>query len=284
MNKKQSTIESLTHEEFKKIMVSIKQDIKTTQIRTFQNVNNEMINLYYRIGKTLYENSKYGNSFIKKISESLKIEYPNLKGYSPRNLNYMKLFYQEYKDDLNLQQLVANLPWGHNIILFEKIKDKKVRTIYAKATLENGWSRNILEMQIETNYHKRVGNSINNFSTSMPPQDSDLANKTLKDPYIFDFICLNNNYKEKELEIKMIEKIKNVLLEFGTGFSFVANQYKISIGNEDYFLDLLFYHIKLRCYIIVELKTTKFKPEYIGKMNFYLSVYIFPLTNLYFDF
>lgn len=235
-------------------------------------VNSNLIMMYFRIGKILDENSKYGNSFIKNIASAIKLEYPNMKGFSDRNLNYMKLFYKEYADDENLQQLVANLPWGHNILLFEKIKDKNIRKIYAEATIENGWSRNVLDFQISSNYHKRVGNSINNFKESSIKEDSDLVNNVLKDPYIFDFRSLNENYKEQELENKMIEKIKNVILELGNGFSFVGNQYKIVVGNKEYFIDLLFYHIKLKSYVVVELKATEFKPEYIGKMNFYLSV------------
>ena len=183
----------------------------------------------------------------------------------------MRCFYNEYKSNENWQQLVAKLPWGHNILLMEKIKDKNVREIYARATIENGWSRNILDFQISSDYHKRIGNSVNNFRKFVSKEDGDLINNTLKDPYIFDFISLNNGYKEQELENKMIEKIKNVLLELGTGFSFVGSQYKIVVGNKEYFIDLLFYHLKLKSYIIVELKATEFKPEYIGKMNFYLS-------------
>ena len=259
-------------EDLKNVVVSIKNEIKTTQVKTMQQVNSNLIMMYFRIGKTLAEKSKYGNGFIEKVSHAIKIDYPNLKGFSGRNLRSMKYFYNEYKDDEKWQQLVANLPWGHNILLMEKIKNKNIREIYAKATIDNGWSRNILDIQIESNYHKRVGNSINNFKDSSLKADSDLVNNTLKDPYIFDFISLNNNYKEKELENKMIEKIKKVLLEFGKGFSFVGSQYKLTVGNNDYFIDLMFYHLKLKSYIVVELKATEFKPEYIGKMNFYLSV------------
>ena len=153
----------------------------------------------------------------------------------------------------------------------EKIKDRNVRKIYANATLENGWSRNVLKFQIDTNYHLRIGNSCNNFSSTLKAYNSDLVNNIIKDPYIFDFITLKDSYKEKELENKMIDKIKDVLLELGNGFSFVGNQYKITVDDKDYFIDLLFYHLKLKCYIVVELKATKFIPEYVGKMNFYLS-------------
>ena len=264
-------IEEKISDEFKNIVNSIKCEIKSTQINTIQQVNKHLIMMYFRIGKILDENSKYGNSFLNNIAKAVKVEYPNIKGFSNRNLKYMKKFYIEYKDDKKVQQLVAQLPWGHNILLIEKIKDINIRSIYIKAAIDNGWSRNILDCQISSNYYKRIGNSVNNFKKSISNENSDLINNILKDPYIFDFISLNNNYKEQELEKEMIEKIKNVLLEFGTGFSFVGSQYKLIVGNKDYYIDLLFYHLKLKSYIVVELKATEFKPEYIGKMNFYLS-------------
>lgn len=258
-------------EEFKNVVDSIKEEIKTTQIKTIQQVNTNLIMMYFRIGKILNDNSKYGNNFIDSVAHSIKLEYPNVKGFSSRNLKYMKKFYIEYKEDEKVQQVVAQLPWGHNVVLIEKIKDINIRKKYIEAIINNGWSRSILELQISSNYHKRIGNTVNNFNVSLSKTNSDLINNTLKDPYIFDFISLNKNYKEQELESKMIEKIKNVLLEFGTGFSFVGSQYKLTIENKDYYIDLLFYHLKLKSYIVVELKVTDFKPEYIGKMNFYLS-------------
>ena len=233
--------------------------------------NSNLIMLYYRTGKVMLNNSKYGNSFIKNVATEIKIEFPNIEGFSERNLRNMKLFYSEYKDDEIWQQLVAKLPWGHNLLLIQKIKDKYIRKIYAEETIKNGWSRSVLDFQIITNYHKRIGHSTNNFKTTLAPSESDLVNNTIKDPYIFDFITLKSKYKEKELEDHMIEKIKNVLLELGNGFTFVGNQYKITIDNKDYYLDSLFYHLKLRCYIVVDLKAKQFIPEYIGKMNFYLS-------------
>ena len=255
-----------------KIAVSlIKQDIRSTQMKTMLQVNSNLIMLYFRIGKILEENSRYGNGFIKNLAMEIKLEFPNLDGFGDRNLRNMKLFYQEYQDDEIWQQLVAKLPWGQNMLLIQKLKDKKIRMIYAKATIENGWSRSILDYQIQTQYHKRIGNSFNNFSTSLPPLDSDFVNNVIKDPYIFDFITLKQNYKEKELEKAMIEKIKKVLLELGKGFSFVGNQYKVNVGNNDYYLDLLFYHLELRCYIVIELKATGFKPEYVGQINFYIN-------------
>lgn len=264
-------IEEKIGESLKNVINNIKNEIKTTQINTMQYVNQNLIMMYFRIGKILDDNSKYGNSFIENVANAIKIDYPNIKGFSNRNLKYMKKLYLEYKDNEKMQQLVAQLPWGHNILLMEKIKDINVIEIYVKETIDNGWSRNILDFQISSNYHKRVGASVNNFENSLSNLNSELINNTLKDPYIFDFISLNNGYNEIDLENKMIEKIKNVLLELGKGFSFVGSQYKIVVGNKDFFVDLLFYHLKLKSYIVVELKATEFKPEYIGKMNFYLS-------------
>lgn len=261
----------MLEQDFKNILLNIKHEIKNSQIKTMFEVNKNLIMLYFRLGKIISENSEYGKGFIKNVSTELKLEFPNMKGFSERNLNYMKLFYEEYKDDENLQQLVANLPWGHNLLLIEKFKDKEIRKIYAEATLENGWSRNVLSFQIDGKYHLRVGNSANNFSNTLPSSDSDLVNNVIKDPYIFDFITLKDGYKEKALEMAMINRIRDVLLELGNGFSFVGNQYKLTVGNDDYYIDLLFYHLKLRCYVVVELKANSFKPEYAGKMNFYLN-------------
>ena len=257
--------------DLKIIIEEIKNDIKSTQIKTMFQVNSNLIMLYFRIGKTLNDNFKYGNKFIDELSKELKIDFPNLKGFSVRNLKYMKTFYLEYKHDEVVQQLVAQLPWGHNLLLIEKIKNNDIRMIYIKATIENGWSRNILEIQIKNNYHLRIGHSFNNFNISLPSIDSDLVNNTIKDPYIFDFLTLKQNYKEKELENAMIKRIKNVLIELGKGFSFVGNQYRIITEKNDYYIDLLFYHLDLRCYVVIELKTTEFKPEYIGQLNFYIT-------------
>lgn len=261
----------MVEKEFKEIINKIKEDIKTTQMKSVQQINSNLIMLYYRLGKIVSENKAYGNNFTKQVSLELKISFPNMKGFSERNIRAMRLFYDEYKDDEKWQQLAAKLPWWHNMVLIEKIKDKQVRMIYAEHALKNGWSRSVLTAQIETSFHNRIGKSKNNFDISLPPIDSDLANKIIKDPYIFDFISLSENYKEKELENAMLEKIKDVLLELGKGFSFVGNQYKISTENNDYYIDLLFYHLDLRCYIVVELKADKFKPEYIGQISFYVK-------------
>lgn len=261
----------MLEKDFKVLLDNIKLDIKNTQRKTIMEANSNLIMLYFRLGKIIFENWKYGNSFIKNISTELKLEFPNVKGFSERNLRSMKLFYVEYKNEENWQQLVAKLPWGHNLLLMEKIKDREIRKLYANATIQNGWSRNVLAFQIESNYHLRIGSSSNNFDNLLPSVDSELVNNTFKDPYIFDFITLKENFKEKELENAMLEKIKDVLLELGKGFSFVGNQYKISTDNTDYYIDLLFYHLELRCYIAVELKSQEFRPEFVGQLGFYVK-------------
>ena len=254
------------------VINDIKQDIKKTQLDIMVNANISLVSLYYRIGKVLYDNSTWGNKFLDKLAFELKITYPNQKGFSTRNLKYMKTFYNEYKDNSEFVQLVAQLPWAHNIIAFEKIKDKEIRKWYIEKCIEEGWSKSILIYQIETNLYKRQSKITkhNNFNLTLK-QNSDLANNMMKDPYVFDILELTDNYKEKELENKVLERIKHVLLEFGNGFSFVGNQYKLTVGNKDFYIDLLFYHTKLKCYIAIELKTNEFIPEYASKMGFYLQ-------------
>lgn len=257
---------------FKEICDGIKKDVKDTQLEIMVNANTNLVNLYYRIGKALEGNSKWGNKFIDNVAIELKNTFPNLKGFSIRNLKYMKAFYNEYKDGSEFVQLVAQLPWKHNITLMQKVKDKTISKWYMEKCLEEGWSNDILVYQIDTDLYKRqIENAKhNNFNLTLK-ENSDLANNIMKEPYVFDLIELTENYKERELENKMIERLKNVLLELGSGFSFVGNQYKITVDDEDFYIDLLFYHIKLKCYIAVELKVGKFKPEFGSKMGFYLT-------------
>lgn len=257
---------------FKEICDGIKKDVKDTQLEIMINANTNLVNLYYRIGKALEENSKWGNKFIDNVAFELKNTFPTLKGFSVRNLKYMKAFYNEYKDGSEFVQLVAQLPWKHNITLMQKVKDKNIRKWYMEKCLEEGWSNDILVYQIDTDLYKRQVENVkhNNFNLTLK-ENSDLANNIMKEPYIFDLIELTEDYKERELENKMIERLKNVLLELGSGFSFVGNQYKITVDDEDFYIDLLFYHIKLKCYIAVELKVGKFKPEFGSKMGFYLT-------------
>ena len=257
---------------FQEITSSIKNAITNTQLEIMTDANKKLANLYFNIGKTLEENSSWGNKFIDNVAMELKMSFPNLKGFSVRNLKYMKSFYNEYKDDEEFVQLVAQLSWKHNITLMQKVKDKEIRKWYMGKCLEEGWSDNVLVYQIDTDLYNRQVKAIkhNNFNLTLK-QNTDLASNIMKEPYVFDLIELTDDYKEKELENKMLEKLKNILLELGSGFSFVGNQYKITIDNQDFYIDLLFYHIKLKCYIAVELKVGDFKPEFASKMGFYLT-------------
>jgi len=259
--------------DFKTIVIDLKKQISMTQLLIMSQANKQLVELYFKLGKTIGENYTYGEKFVDNLSIELKLEFPTIQGFSARNLNSMKKFYEEYKDDELLQQLVAKVPWGHNLALIEKIKDKKERQWYIEECIKSGWSRDVLKLQIKSDLYSRqvATNKLTNFNNTLPAVQSDLANQTIKDPYLFDFITLNKGFKERELENKLLEQIKNVLIELGTGFSFVGNQYKLSVNNKDYFIDLLFYHLKLRCYVVVELKVTEFEPEYAGKLNFYLT-------------
>ena len=258
---------------FQEITNDIKSAITKTQLDIMLDANKRLVILYYNIGKILEENSNWGDKFIDNIAMELKLSFPNSKGFSVRNLKYMKAFYNEYRDDSEFVQLVAQLPWKHNITLMQKVKDKKIRKWYMNRCLEDGWSDSILVYQIDTNLYGRQEKAIkhNNFELTLK-HNSDLANNMMKEPYVFDLLELTENCKEKELETKMMDRLKNILLELGNGFSFVGNQYKITIDNQDFYIDLLFYHIKLKCYIAVELKALEFKPEYASKMGFYLTI------------
>lgn len=263
----------MLEKEFKKIIIQAKQDILTTRYKLMQNVNNELIMLYFRLGKIISENTKYGNNFIKNFSISLRLEFPNTDGFSERNLSRMKKFYEEYKDLSILPPAVAKLPWTHNSLLIDKIKNIDIREWYANKCFENGWSKTVLDYQIDTRLYERqaLANKLTNFNQNLPLSQTELARDLIKDPYIFELEGIKEKYIEKDIEKAMLEKIKNVLLELGKGFSFIGNQYKISTQNQDFYIDLLFYHLELRCYIVVELKNTEFKPEYVGQLSFYIT-------------
>ena len=259
--------------EFKETIVNIKREIINTQTQILSDANSRLINLYFKLGKIINDNSKWGDKFIESLKVELKLDFPNVKGFSARNLRRMKRFYLEYNDEEILPPAVAKLPWAHNIMLIEKIKDKKIRYWYANETANNNWSKVVLDYQIDMNLYgrKALADKNKNFKSTLVEPQSDLANDLQKDPYIFSLPFLKEKYVEKELEKSMMERIRDVLLEVGNGFSFVGNQYKIIVSDNDYFIDMLFYHIKLHCYIVVELKTVPFRPEFIGQLNFYLT-------------
>ncbi|MDX8337407.1 PDDEXK nuclease domain-containing protein [Candidatus Cetobacterium colombiensis] len=260
--------------EYISLLEELKNKIKISQNRAILSVNKELIFLYYEIGKIILKNQSqkgWGSKIIENLAEDLRKEFPNMKGLSLRNLRYMRLFAKSYPVEI-VQQSVALLSWGHNIVLLDKVSSNK-REWYAKKALENGWSRNVMVHQIESNLYERMllEGKTHNFSQTLPDKNSELAAETLKDPYIFDFLNLSESYLEKELEDSLVENITKFLLELGKGFAYVGRQYHLEVGGEDFYIDLLFYHLKLRSYIVIELKTGKFKPEYAGKMNFYLS-------------
>lgn len=259
--------------DFKKIFEDVKNDIKSTRFLVIENANKELLNLYFRLGKIIDENAGYGNKFIDELSLELKLEFPDMKGLSPRNLSRMRAFYKEYKDLSILPPTVAKLPWTHNYTLIEKEKDITKRNWYAEKCLENGWSKVVLIHQIESDLYSRQKENLKltNFDNKLDILQSEMVRDMMKDPYIFELSNLKERAIEKDIANAMLEKIKLILLEFGKGFSFVGSEYKISTEVNDYYLDLLFYHLDLRCYIVVELKNTNFKPEYIGQLSFYIT-------------
>lgn len=253
---------------------AIKNDILSTRNRVLISANQELISLYFRIGKIISENSSYGNNFINSLSTALKLDFPETEGYSPRNLSRMKKFYETYKDLSILPMALAKLPWSFNCLLIDKVKDESERIWYAEKCFENGWSYVVLTHQIELKLYERQADNtkkLTNFSNQLPVVQSELATDIVKDPYIFELAGLRTNALERDIEKAMLERIKNVLLELGKGFSFVGNQYRISTEENDYYIDLLFYHLNLRCYVVVELKNTDFKPEHIGQLQFYVT-------------
>ena len=260
--------------EYISLLEELKNKIKISQNRAILSVNKELIFLYYEIGKIILKNQSqkgWGSKIIENLAEDLRKEFPNMKGLSLRNLRYMRLFAESYPAEF-VQQSVAQLSWGHNIALLDKVSSNK-RDWYAKKAIENDWSRNVMVHQIESNLYERMllEGKTHNFSQTLPDKNSELAAETLKDPYIFDFLNLSESYLEKELQDSLVENITKFLLELGKGFAYVGRQYHLEVGGEDFYIDLLFYHLKLRSYIVIELKTGKFKPEYVGKINFYLS-------------
>lgn len=263
----------MLEKDFKNLILQAKQDILATRYNVMQHANSELIMLYFRLGKIVSENASYGNKFIKNFSTSLRIEFTNTDGFSERNLSRMKKFYEEYKDLSILPTALAKLPWSHNMLLLDKVKDLEIRKWYAEKCFENGWSHTVLEHQIDSGVYERqvLAEKLTNFNEKLPLPQSELARNIMKDPYIFELEGIKDDYIEKDIENAMLEKIKNILLELGKGFSFVGSQYKISTENQDYYIDLLFYHLELRCYIVVELKNTEFKPEFAGQLSFYVT-------------
>lgn len=255
------------------VIDEIKKEIEKAQYKTALQVNRELIVLYHEIGQIINQHKSWGNKFIDNLAKDIKLAYPGNTGYSVRNLKYMAKFAQIYPDIEFVQQAVAQIPWGHNIVLMDKLEDNEIRLWYAQKVSENGWSRNVLVHQIETKLYERqvIANKISNFENRLPSPQSELAIQTMKDPYVFGFIPFKEDMVERDIENALVKNITSLLLELGTGFAFVGNQYHLNVGGDDFYIDLLFYNINLRCYVVIELKTGDFKPEYAGQLNFYLS-------------
>lgn len=256
------------------LLDGLKRRIRTAQIKAALAVNQELILLYWQIGREILvrqQEEGWGRKVIERLARDLKREFPDMKGFSRTNLMYMRAFAEAWPDEQIVQRCVGQLPWRHNIALLEKLKDLEPRLWYAQKATENGWSRDILVMQIESNLFGRQGGAITNFEQTLPPERSDLSRQLLKDPYNFDFLTLTEAAQERDLERALMERIRDFLLELGVGFAFVGNQYRLDVEGDEYFIDLLFYHLKLHCYVVIDLKVTGFKPEYAGKMNFYVT-------------
>jgi len=275
----------------------LKERIRTSRVKAAFAANRELIVLYWHIGRSIVERQRvegWGKSVVDRLALDLQRAFPGTEGFSPRNIWNMRAFYLAWSDDIislrarvsdssilqqpaaeiddrDLPQPAAEIPWFHNVILIEKVKDPLARIWYARKTVEYGWSRAILVHQIELGLYERQGKAVTNFDSTLPPPQSDMAQQVLKDPYVFDFLSLADDAAERELERGLLEHIQKFLLELGVGFAFIGSQYHLEVEGENFYIDLLFYHLHLRCYVVIDLKVRPFKPEFAGKMNFYLS-------------
>ncbi|MGC4108716.1 MAG: PDDEXK nuclease domain-containing protein [Thermomicrobiales bacterium] len=255
-------------------LADLKARIQTAQLRAALAVNRELVLLYWQIGQDILERQAeqgWGAKVIDRLAHDLRTAFPEMKGFSSRNLGYMRAFAQAWPDSAIVQQLVAQLPWGHNVVLLDKLKTPDERVWYLSKAIEHGWSRNVLVMQIEMRLIDRRGQATTNFAERLPAPQSDLARESLKDPYRFDFLGLSDEASEREIEAALVTHVTDFLLELGAGFAFVGRQVLLEVGGQDFFIDLLFYHLQLRCYVVIELKAGDFKPEHLGQLGFYLT-------------
>jgi len=252
----------------------IKERIRIERLRVALSANAAMVLMYWEIGRVILarqEDEGWGAKVIDRLSADLRESFPDMQGLSPRNLKYMRRFAEVWPDRAIVQRSVAQLPWRHNIALLEKLETMDDRAWYARKAITEGWSKDILALQIESGLHRRQGKAANNFALTLPPADSDMAAQVFKDPYLFDFIGTADPRREREVEQALVDHVQKFLLEMGAGFAFVGRQVHLEFSSADYYLDLLFYHLKLRCYVVVELKAVPFEPEFVGKLNMYMS-------------
>jgi predicted nuclease of restriction endonuclease-like (RecB) superfamily len=264
----------LSVDDYAILLAALKDRIRTARLRAAIAVNRELILLYWGIGREILARMSaegWGSKVVQRLAKDLRRDFPDMAGLSPRNLSYMRAFAEAYPDQEVVQQVVAQLPWSHNLKLLEGLKDRDERLWYAGQTVAHGWSRAVLVHQIDSGLIRRQGKAITNFDGTLPKPQSDLARELMKDPYDFEFLGLADDLAERELERGLLEHLRSLILELGKGFAFVGSQYHIEVGGQDYYLDLLFYHLRLRCFVVIDLKIDDFKPEYAGKMNFYLA-------------
>jgi predicted nuclease of restriction endonuclease-like (RecB) superfamily len=257
---------------YDRFVENIKQRIRTAQIKAALAANAQLVLHYWEIGHDILASQKregWGAKIIDRLSSDLQREFPKLSGYSARNLKYMRALAEAWPDREIVQQLAAQIPWGQNCVLLDRLKDAGTRAFYIRKTVEHGWSRSVLIYQLDTKLHKRLGKAPSNFALTLPSPQSDLAREILKDPYIFKPASLDESATERALENALLDRLKDFLIEMGSGFAFVGNQYRLEVDGEEFFLDLLFYHTRLHCYVVVDLKVVDFQPEFAGKMSFY---------------
>jgi predicted nuclease of restriction endonuclease-like (RecB) superfamily len=260
--------------EYASLLRDLKRRIRAAQLRAALSVNRELVLLYWSIGRDILMRQKeqgWGAKVIDRLAEDLRKAFPEMTGFSPRNLKYMRAFAGAWPEEPIVQQLVAQIPWGHIVRILDYVKVPAEREWYIREAIQYGWSRNVLVHQIESSLYSRQGKALTNFAQALPAPQSELAQQIIKDPYNFDFLSLGKEAQERELERGLIEHIRDFLLELGVGFAFVGSQYPLEVGGNEFRIDLLFYHLALRCYIVLDLKMEDFKPEFTGKMNFYLS-------------
>ena len=258
-----------------KFIEEVKSEIQKQRISVVLNANSSMTCLYWNIGRGILkkqEEEGWGTKIIDRMAKDLKDAFPEMSGFSPRNIKYMRKFAESWPDFEIVQRVVAQIPWRTNISLMDKLKDEESRIWYAYKVIENGWSKTILDLQIESRLMERSGRSVNNFSEALPPADSDMVNQVFKDPYLFDFLGTDMPRREIEIERQLTEHIQSFLLELGQGFAFVGRQVHLEVGGDDFYLDLLFYHLKLRCFVVIELKACDFEPGFISQLNMYQNV------------
>ena len=270
--------------EYKKLLSELKERVRSSQLKAAVKVNHELLDLYWNLGKEIVlrqEKYSWGDAFLSSLSKDLKKEFPDMKGFSEQNLRSIRYWYQFYSDFLirlqpvseleNIERKIKSIPWGHNQRIMFKCKNVREALFYVDKTIENGWSRVVLEHQIDGQLYERTGSAISNFDIRLPGIQSDLAKQTIKDPYNFDFLTLRDTYDERDLEDALIHQITSFLLELGKGFAYIGRQVHLKVGESDFYLDLLLYHVKLHCYVVVEFKTEKLKPEFVGQLNFYVT-------------